>query len=282
MDGFTKLNDITSIYRPAESSNSTDKSTLTAPSLIVLCSWMGAATKHILKYTDGYKRLFQNANILLIESTLANMFIGSDLAPASEILDSFVQEAASENTDHGRQLIILHAMSNGGANNATWLAERFLKTHSRLPFDRMILDCCPGRPEVTSATRAITLSLPSQYLVRLIGSYLIYLGLLLSKLINETFGLENTIIRIRRQLNDPAIFPTATPRLYLYSEGDAMVDFRDVHDHAQEAKQSGCLVVQEEKFLKAPHCGLPIESSERYWDAVRTHVLNSNDMHECN
>ena len=101
-----------------------------------------------------------------------------------------------------------------------------------------------------------------------------YVALLLSKTINESFGIENAISRVRRRLNDNALFPLTTPRLYLYSEGDAMVDFRDVHDHVEEARLQGCTVVREEKFLKAPHCAMLTEDQSRYWNAVRAHILN--------
>ena len=275
MDGFSKLNDITSIYRPTKSS--TPRTSTKSPDLIVLCSWMGAAQKHIAKYTDGYRRLFPETSILLIEASLPKMFLGSDLTAACEILDSFLKDAASDSSHSISQRIVLVTFSNGGGFNTAWLAERLFKTYGRLPFDRVILDSCPGQAELISTTRAITLSLPNQYLLRLIAPYLVYMAMLVYKVITESMGVENTISWVRRVLNDETMFSPKTPRLYLYSEGDALVYARDVHAHAEEARQRGFTATREEKFLKAPHCALLNEDSDRYWNAVKAHITSSDD-----
>ena len=268
VDGFTRLNDITSIYRPDQSEKVT---AATGPCLIVYCSWMGAATKHIAKYIEKYKQLFPDASILLIESTLTDMFTGSDLAPACNVINSF-----AKSSDGQDPYIVLHAYSNGGANNATWLADRLLQTTERLPFSKLILDCCPGKGEATSVTQAITMSLPKQPLIRVIGSWLIYSTCVVMMSIYIALGWEDTISRIRRRFNDANMFSTEMPKLYLYSENDALVNWEHVHEHAEDAKQKGYLV-REEKFTKAAHVALLIEDNDRYWNAVKDHILGANE-----
>ena len=69
--GFVQLDDTTSIYWPSDSYNAamaTLQDKQQEPDLIVFCSWMSAAPKHIAKYTDGYQRLFPNTPILLVEA----------------------------------------------------------------------------------------------------------------------------------------------------------------------------------------------------------------------
>jgi hypothetical protein len=232
---------------------------------------MGAAPKHISKYFDGYKRLFPNASILLIESTLTNMFALSDLAPACEVIDSF-----AKSTDDRDPYIVLQACSNGGANNATWLADRLLETNTRLPFRRLILDCCPGKGEAKPATDAITLSLPKQPVIRAIGSWLVYSVVIVMMSIYITFGWEDTVSRIRRRFNDANMFSTEMPRLYLYSGNDALVNWKHVYEHAEDARQKG-YSVKEEKFEKAAHVALLMEDSERYWNAVKDHIVGLNE-----
>ena len=270
INGFAKINDVVSIYRPPAISKSTQSDIASQPPrLIVICSWMGAASKHITKYTDGYRQVFPETTILLIQSTLYTFTFGYDLTPAVELIGSFAKDA-------GKGPIVLHAYSNGGANNATLLTKHLKENCSLLAFDKMILDSCPGRAELASGTRAVTLSLPNQYFVRTVGWYLVYLTLLIYKLANEALHIEDAVSRIRRNLNNTELFPQATPRLYLYSQGDAMVDFGDVHDHADEARQSGYKVVGELLFSKAPHCALLNENPERYWDAVKAHVTGDD------
>ena len=272
MNGFSKLSDIASFYRPSNSTAA--PSDTSSPSLIVLCAWLSASYKHIAKYTDGYRRLFPNASILLIEARLPNMILGSDLTAVGEFLDSYLNDASSDSSNN-EPFVVLHAFSNGGANNTTWLAERLLEQNSRLLFYSVIFDSCPGQAELASATRAITLSLPNQYLLRTVGWYFVYALVFVYKVIIEAMGAENTIARIRRVLNDPTIFSLATSRLYVYSEGDVLVDWRDVHNHAEDARKKGFTAIHEEKFSKAPHCALLNEDSSRYWDAVRAHILKS-------
>lgn len=273
LDGFTKLNDITSIYLPSKSGKDSKPS---GPSLIVYCAWMGAATKHMGKYIQGYKHLYPNASILLIESTLPNMFVGSDVTAACEVIEWFTKNSSSRSTDTEQPYIILHACSNGGANNATWLAARLLKANSRLPFSRVILDCCPGRGEPKPASEAASMSLPKQTLIRLFGFWLFYSTFIVASFFYAAFGLEDAISRIRRTLNDADVFSTQRPRLYLYSDNDALVKWQHVHEHAEDARRKG-FSVHEEKFSRAAHAALLIEDSERYWGAVREHLLEKKE-----
>lgn len=80
---FTRLDDITSIYRPPSHNDNDDNAAApmyslqneqTEPELIVFCSWMSAQPKHIAKYTTGYQKLFPNATILLIEAKYTTPF----------------------------------------------------------------------------------------------------------------------------------------------------------------------------------------------------------------
>ena len=273
LDGFTKLNDFTSIFRPAAAHKPPSPS---QPCLFVYCAWMGAAPKHIAKYTDGHQRLFPNTSILLIESTLPNMLLGADLAPACEVIESFAKDTSLRPNDTENPYIILQACSNGGATNASWLANSLLKTNERLPFRRIILDCCPGKGEVKGATEAMTMQLPKQPLVQLLGSWFLYSACVLFVAIYTTMGWEDGLTKLRRRLNDPTVFSTEVPRLYMYSEQDALVNWQHVHEHAEDARQKG-YSVREEKFSKAAHVALLMEDSERYWNAVKDHVLNVNE-----
>ena len=266
IEGFTKLNDNTSLYRPAESEKRTTSS---GPCLIVYCSWMGAAPKHISKYTEGFKHVFSNAAILLIESTLPNMFTGADLTLACKVLESY-----SNNNPNGQ--IILQACSNGGANNATYLAVSYLKTHSRLPFTSLILDCCPGKGEAQSASEAMSMSLPKQPIARMLGYWIIYSISVVLMSLYIACGWEDTISRLRRRFNDSNVFHLGMPRLYLYSKNDKLVRWEHVREHACEAKRKGYQVT-EEGFKNAAHAALLMEDNERYWAAVRELVLGKEE-----
>ncbi|KAK3718702.1 hypothetical protein LTR37_004919 [Vermiconidia calcicola] len=271
MDDFLKLSKIISLYHPPD----TNGHALTSPpdqtpGLIIICSWFAAATKHVAKYTTGYRQVFPNASILLIQTSLLETLFGSDLTPACEFLESYMK--GDPNT---RKPIVLHMFSNGGANTATWLAARLRKADGRLSFDTLVLDSCPGAKDIVAITRAMSFSLPNQYLLRPIGFYVMFAAGLVYKLFNDVTGHEDPITRIRRDFNDTSIFSKDTPRLYLYSEKDIFVKFQDVRHHAEDARAKGYTTVHEEVFLKAPHCALVNEDEARYWNAVREHIASS-------
>ena len=109
IEGFVKLDAITSFYRPVQANGNAHLVRCeNSPTLIVLCSWMGAAPKHVAKYTKGYQELYPDASILLIESTLHGALFGTDLTAACEFLAPYTKDVDPE------QPILLHMYSNGG------------------------------------------------------------------------------------------------------------------------------------------------------------------------
>lgn len=58
-------------------------------------------------------------------------------------------------------------------------------------------------------------------------------------------------------------------RVYVYSEEDALVDFRTVEKHATQAEEMG-FVMKREKFSGTPHVAHARgKHGERYWAVVR-------------
>ena len=262
---FVKLSDNASLYWAPQANGDISKSSGTQdePCLIVICSWMGAAPKHIAKYTDEYRRLYPCADILMIEASVQSMFFRTDLTAALEVLASHVK------TTDTSQPVLLHMFSNGGANNAINLASQLQERHGKVPFHAVVLDSCPGRGEVESGTRAMAFSLPKMPVVRTVGWYALYAITAFYVLVMTTLGVEDVISRLRRVLIDPEVFGKHMPRLYLYSQKDALVDFHHVHEHVEAASQAGYVDVREEVFDTAPHCALINEDADRYWDAVK-------------
>jgi hypothetical protein len=266
MEGFEKLNDAVSIYRPPTSNGHTKTApdASDTPSLVVFCSWMGAAPKHISKYTRGYCNLFPNAEILLIESTVKGMFFGVDQKPAIDFLKTYTATNFSGNA-------IIHISSNGGATNATSLGLAIKHKNISLKFTNMIIDCCPGKGELDSATHAMSFALPKQPIINFIGWYMIYAFTASYVFFINATGSEDVISWIRRVMNDGGVYSSSTKRLYLYSKKDALVNWKHVSEHAEAARNRG-YGVREEVFEKAPHCALVNEDAERYWDAIKEEV----------
>ena len=236
---------------------------------------MAAAGRHIIKYTRGYQQLFPDATIILIQASLSDMFVGDATQKAR--LQSACEVILRLTSAPDRGSTLLHAFSNGGSTMALQMAiilkQQQQQQNRPLPFDKIVFDCSPSRPDVGQAARAMTVGLPQRYFIRTIARLLVhFLGFLYKVMIELILRREDMITKLRRRLNDSTLFALSVPRLYVYSELDQMVGFRDVHDHADDARANGFQSVEEVVFHKAPHCALPTEDYDRYWNAIKAHV----------
>src|SRR5271155_2314013 len=140
MEGFLKLTSTISIHNPSALSET--NCPVKGVSLVILCTWMGAAPRHISKYTDGYRKLFPKASILLIESSPLDITYRSQAVQQERLIAAC--EVIANNLPGGGQQTVLHAFSNAGAQTATQLAERLRRERGSVPFTRTIFDSCPG------------------------------------------------------------------------------------------------------------------------------------------
>jgi hypothetical protein len=65
------------------------------PALVIICAWLFAAPKHVLKYVDLHRQEIPHADILFIQPIVRDMVWASDasrfkaLAPAVAVVKSF-------------------------------------------------------------------------------------------------------------------------------------------------------------------------------------------------
>jgi len=245
-----------------------------APSLIVLCTWLGgASTRRIRKYTTKYQQLFPHACILLIRTILLDITLRSfqrvrtQLAPARDAIRKVLRKTspAHGNLDNG---ILLHIFSHGGSNTAIQLAISMLEDGTPLPLKQIVFDCCPGDETFQKAYDAAVASLPAFQPVQIVGRLLLYpaIGTITGL---QHFGVMSSVKNLRVQLNDPALFGSHTRRLYLYSAADRMVNFEDVQSHMEAAREQN-YQVESILFERAQHCALIMEDSAKYWAAIES------------
>ena len=142
----------------------------------ILCTWSGAARKHILKYTTLYQSVAPGARILLIESDFsiltstyvkqrkeikAAVFAILDVLMKNDVPPQSTDEQASRSNNEnfgaspGTKLgsplkphpcILLHVFSNGDTNTATQLL-MVLRDHLKapLPLCDLLCDSCPAK-----------------------------------------------------------------------------------------------------------------------------------------
>lgn len=265
---FEKLTDAISYHRKP-STGGLPSNNESGPSLIVLCTWMSANRKHISKYTNYYRQEYPAAELLVIESSIADIFYRTNKTQQSRLrLARDIVTSHIPSHGQGNPQILLHVFSNGGAQCAVQLATSLSPEHRPKAFSAMILDSCPGEATYARSVHAMSLSLPKSPIARYLGPLLIHFTLCLFYLAIFIFQFETVITRSRRCLNDPKMFWTGVPRVYVYSKADELVLWGDVESHAEDAKRRGYADVRRVLFGDSAHCAHAMAHREEYWRAV--------------
>ncbi|KAL2041639.1 hypothetical protein N7G274_005423 [Stereocaulon virgatum] len=281
LSDFIPLGPRISLYTPANP---------TRGQLIILCTWLGAAPKHIAKYTTVYNGIAPSARILLIESGVP-ILVSSYARQRAAIVPAVlaVLDTLSECADNKlAPKILLHMFSNGGTNTATqFLFVLNQRLRAPLPLTGMLYDSCPAKGTYWKDHKAMVYSLPKDVVSRTLGNVVVHIILLMLHT-EMACGLENPSSLLRRTLldenkvagtselgNGPEDDAGKGPgrACYLYSKSDQMVDWTDVRDHAEEAKGKGW-EVEEVLFEGSSHCGhfqkdegLYVKAMEKMWQA---------------
>ena len=264
MESFTHLSQSVYIREPQakfQESPLASKNANLSPTTILFCAWMGALPRHYAKFLAYYAQTYPNARIVLVTSTLSDIFYRS-YAFQKRQLEPAITAILSDS--QGRLLV--HSFSNGGANAFVSLLEECKKrTGKVLAVHTTVIDSAPGRGNFSKGINAIKLSVPQKSYLRLPILFLICSLLVVTVLIYKLINAENVIDRARRLLNDPAI--TSGNRCYIYSKEDRLVGWQDVEDHSHDAERKG-YKVERVRFEGSDHVGHMRMDSQKYWSTI--------------
>ena len=287
---FVDIGSRTSLYTPANPKGN---------QLVILCTWLGAARKHIAKFVGIYQNIAPNARILLIQSAvpiLISSYVRQrrEIQPAaSVILDTLAEcdsfslpdiEASDTfpNKPKGKQpKILLHTFSNGGTNTVTQLLIVLRERLQRpLPLAGLLCDSCPAKGEYWKSYDSILFSLPKGFASRILGPPVCHVILILLYCW-VAYGNETVEGLIRRTLLDPnsvepgwesedesGVRSSAGRVCYLFSKEDRMCHWEDVRDHAIIARDQEWQT-QEILFEGSAHCAHLRNDEARYSEAMK-------------
>jgi len=271
---FSKLGPRQSLYTPPNPATG---------ELIILCSWLGAAKKHVSKYISGYLTLAPRAKILLIESSV--LILTSAYPTQWKAIQPSVSavRAVLEECEYGtpsskvKPKIILHTFSNGGTNSATQLLIVLNRALKRpIPLHGILCDSGPAAGGYWKSYNAMVLSLPKGVLTRqVIGPLVIQFILIVlyaSILIGRYEAPETTI---RRTLLDEK-FVDNKRIAYVFSTADKMVDWTDIVGHGDEAEEKG-MQVKQIMYEDTPHCNHFSKHGDEYLE-VMDRVWNGKEF----
>ncbi|GLA61659.1 hypothetical protein AtubIFM56815_002518 [Aspergillus tubingensis] len=263
-----------------------------APQTIILAYWMNAPQRALTKYTTQYRTLYPSARILTLQSStgdfmrlpsLLSTFAStsnnenSNTNPTQPALDYLLLHHPPTNTprESESERIHIHLFSNGGVYTTTTLLSSYKSTTGHtLPITSLLIDSAPGKPSLIGAFRAFSFGLPKNVVLKWVGMLLLGCMLLVMFGMRWVVGSEDGVSKGRRLLNDKSVVGEGVRRCYIYSEGDGLVDWRDVEEHAREAERvfgddDGGVVVRREKWGRGSgHVEHMRVDAGRYWRVV--------------
>lgn len=283
LSSFDRVSKIVYLYRPKPVSAGRSSSGA-APKLILVGGWMDAREPHLAKYTAKLQALYPDSPIVLVRS-FAYHFMGSkfpgEIAPAVPVIRSILagNSAATTTTTTSsskrRPEMLVHVFSNGGSTALRYLYDLYRKTAgpgeepSSLPLHVTIFDSAPGRFEWSRSVTAFSLgAVRSNFLVRVLVAAMAHLLSAFYWILTVPWGRPGFLERTWLAHNVKTKNSTEVGRTYVYSKEDKLVDYRDVEEHAAQAREQGYQVALE-KFQGTAHVAHARGDEARYWSIVR-------------
>jgi hypothetical protein len=239
-----------------------------APRMVVIFSWMGARDMHIIKYFDQHRQLFPTSKILLVKHPYEHNFNSwraqAEIAAAVPVLRA-VSELCPLSPQRSDPQVLFHVFSNGGCINSTRFHKLYREANAdhalNIPAHVTIFDSCPGQFNYARTYLALSQG------VSIIVKPLITFFLLGYWICEGIFGGPSPLATMALALISDDLLSLEARRLYIYSEADAMIDWKDVEQHAIDAERAGFKVLTE-KFTGSPHVAHARGDPERYWKLV--------------
>jgi hypothetical protein len=278
------VNSSTNIRHDAErmSSSSTH---ISPPDLLILCTWMGAAARHIDKYTKAYISRFPSTSILLLRSEVSDIALRSvsqqvkRMGPAAVAVKNFIDQRKSTGQQYK---ILLHTFSNGGSWTACVLADAYENLYddflSKLPVSAVVIDSAPSLPNARIFHNAVMQALRKSIIIRIVGGYILWIFIAVTWLLGMIGMRQNVLLKMRATFNDFAgpFLSYNIPRLYICSRTDKMVPIEEVIAHASEARivlrKNGVQDIEDminfEEFIGSAHVGHMMADGHRYWRLI--------------
>lgn len=277
---FDRISKIVYLYRPQPAPDR-NSSGSTSPKLILVGGWMDAREPHLAKYTTRLQALYPDSPILLVRSFVYHFTGGcfsGEVAPAVPIIRSLLaadsSSAEAEAQGGKRPEMLVHLFSNGGSTMLRLLYEQYRKSarsgeSGTLPPHVTVFDSAPGRWSWQRSVTAITLAAArSSFVVRLFFWALSNTLNAVYWICTVPWGRPGFLEQTWLAHNDRTKNKSEVRRVYIYSEEDKLVDYKDVEEHAAQGREHG-YETRLEKVKGTAHVAHARGDEQRYWAIVK-------------
>lgn len=255
---------------------STSPAPPSSPTIIILYCWGDSNPKHVAKYTDGYRKLYPSARLVVVFGPILRAI--TQTLPQRERTMAPVVDAVFGGSDdtaaHAKERILVTCMSNtGGINVAATLHAYKVRFGVPMRYTLLTCDSAPGNTEffrnIAPWSRAMALGtanfFPWPFIVTQAFAALFLAGVHGAAWIT---GNQSAAEFSTGAVNDVELSVKSAGKLYLYSKKDDIIKWTDIEEHAADAREKGYDVVCE-MFEDTPHVGHMKVHPEQYWDAIR-------------
>lgn len=214
------------------------------------------------------------------------------IEPAVAVVLAALTNSKQENVS---PKLLLHTFSNGGTNTAAQLLiVAKAQLGSPIPFSGLVFDSCPAKGTYWKSYDAMILSLPKSPVSTFLGPLMVH-GILILLYSWIYYGNENPASLQRRIMLDEQTVGIGSKQIaaeshtisegqqmvyYIYSKADKMCDWRDIRDHADEARQAG-YHVEEFIFEGSAHCAHLFKDPMRYGGTIKSVWEGSAPSKDC-
>ncbi|KIY62086.1 hypothetical protein CYLTODRAFT_459295 [Cylindrobasidium torrendii FP15055 ss-10] len=245
----------------------------TDPDIIIIFGWLGGSLRHVQRYTRPYEKLYPHATQIIVTNPAKFWWITEAqrrkvLRPAVDLLLTLgCTGSTSESTlpTDQRPRILTHAFSNGGSYSLAMLGSMLsipatAAKESSEP-SALILDSTPGLVTLKQAMTAFGMSIRSSM------SIIVAFGVWL----RWQFQRKPDPARLKEWLLLPSPLPWLkrdSPRLYVYSKPDTILDWKQVQAHAKTCREQLGYPVEDLVFEDTQHVAHARMHPDEYWEAV--------------
>jgi hypothetical protein len=264
---FQKLNSILFLRTPAPASNSLKPQNY--PTTIVICQWLGVSprSRTLQSIYTHYAAIYPEARILTIRS-ISEFYLITATSSRLALFKPLVSVLQSDTALKPR--VLIHLFSNGGALSLVDLCTVFKsETGYILPIQAIVFDSSPGYPNFRENWNAISMVLPKFPLFYYPSATLLAAILTFVWIRVNVFGLSMLANSTGGKVNNMGLVDVKAKRLYIYSTIDALVGWRDVEKHVEEARKNGTEVTTLKEYT-TKHVQHLVLDRKRYWETAES------------
>ncbi|KAI5797579.1 hypothetical protein EDC01DRAFT_30235 [Geopyxis carbonaria] len=229
-----------------------------ATTTLLLCTWLSAPLRYLTPYLTHHAQTHPHANLLLLQSTFTTLYAHPGAAAAAAVLRATPR-------------VLAHVFSNGGCSSLHSVLRAYGPAPP-LPLVGTVFDSAPGAATFVRSIAPLTHPLRGcAWYVRLPAQAAVVAALgvvwVVEPVLQRVGWGADFITPMREALNDETLVRReGNRRVYVYSQEDGMVDWREVERHAEQARSRGW-EVRLERF-GGGHVAHVRDDGERYWAVV--------------